>query len=159
MRRAEYHFESVWEMAGPVATVFDALRDYERYPTWWPDVRSVHQIEPGDEDGTGMVVRYVVASPLGYALAFDVTLARLDPPRLISTRSSGDLVGTGDWILSEAAGITTATYVWNVATTPRWMNLVAPLARPLFSWAHARVMRRGARGLTDHLSVDLLSSR
>jgi hypothetical protein len=37
-------------------------------------------------------------------------------------------------------------YEWNVRTTERWMNVVAPLARPVFAWNHDCLMRNGAPG-------------
>lgn len=39
------------------------------------------------------------------------------------------------------------TYEWVVRTTERWMNLLAPLARPAFAWNHNVVMRQGGEGL------------
>ena len=38
-------------------------------------------------------------------------------------------------------------YEWNVATTKAWMNLLAPLARPVFEWNHDWVMARGGEGI------------
>jgi hypothetical protein len=37
-------------------------------------------------------------------------------------------------------------YEWNVATTKPWMNLIAPIARPVFQWNHDWVMSRGGEG-------------
>ena len=34
-----------------------------------------------------------------------------------------------------------------VRTTKRWMNLAAPIARPLFKWNHDIVMQQGGKGL------------
>ena len=38
-------------------------------------------------------------------------------------------------------------YEWNVATTKAWMNLLAPVARPVFEWNHDWVMARGGEGI------------
>ena len=40
-------------------------------------------------------------------------------------------------------------YEWNVATTKAWMNLIAPIARPVFEWNHDWVMSRGAEGIAE----------
>lgn len=154
----DYRFESVWVIHAPVTAVFDVLSDYQRYPSWWPDVRQVTKLNAGPTTGAGLEVRYVVASPLGYSLGFDVILEHLARPSLISTRARGDLVGTGVWNLSDAGGVTTARYSWHVVTTKRWMNVLAPVARPVFSWAHSRVMVRGARGLARYLGVPLVDA-
>jgi hypothetical protein len=155
---ADYEFESIWVFDADAAAVFEALRDYKRYPAWWPDVREVSMLQPGNETGIGLVVGCVVTSPLRYSLGFNVTLERLEPLVSIATRSEGDLVGTGVWTLAESDGQTTARYAWHVATTKWWMNFLAPLARPLFSWAHSRVMARGARGLAAHIGASLVSA-
>ncbi len=44
-----------------------------------------------------------------------------------------------------------ATYSWEVSTTRRWMNRIAPLARPAFAFNHDYVMRQGAHGLATQL--------
>jgi uncharacterized protein YndB with AHSA1/START domain len=152
----QYRFESIWVIDAPATAIFDVLSDYEHYPTWWPDVRRVTRLDTGGAVDLGLEVRYVVASPLGYSLGFDVTLDHLARPSLISTRARGDLVGTGIWNLTDTGGVTTARYSWHVATTRRWMNILAPLARPAFSWAHSRVMERGALGLARYLGVPLV---
>jgi hypothetical protein len=37
------------------------------------------------------------------------------------------------------------------------MNLVAPVARPLFRWNHNAVMHQGGQGLADLLGARLLA--
>jgi hypothetical protein len=60
--------------------------------------------------------------------------------------------------LFEEGGVTAVTYEWSVATTKAWMNLVAPLARPVFAWNHDWVMRRGGEGLARELGARLLAA-
>ena len=43
--------------------------------------------------------------------------------------------------------VTTFQYDWNVSTTKQWMNIVAPIAKPFFSWNHDIIMNWGAEGL------------
>ena len=47
-------------------------------------------------------------------------------------------------------------YDWNVATTKAWMNLLAPVARPVFKWNHDVVMGWGAEGISKKLGVESL---
>ena len=49
-------------------------------------------------------------------------------------------------------------FEWNVATTKRWMNELAPLARPLFERNNDVVMRWGGEGLAGHLDCNLLAA-
>lgn len=153
---ADYHFISTWALAAPIADVFGALRDYAQYPVWWRDVRHVRLSRNGNEAGVGVMVHYRVQSPLLYSLGFDIELIDLTPPTLISTRASGQLVGTGVWRLEEDSSGTIARYFWDVATTRPWMNALAPIARSAFTAAHGRVMKRGAEGLAGYLGVALV---
>jgi hypothetical protein len=56
---------------------------------------------------------------------------RVDPPRELELRAEGELVGTGRWLLDQEGEVTTVRYLWDVHTTRPWMNLIAPVARPL----------------------------
>jgi hypothetical protein len=49
------------------------------------------------------------------------------------------------------------TYEWNVRTTRSWMNLVGPVARPVFRWNHNAVMHRGGEGLANLLGARLVA--
>ena len=76
----------------------------------------------------------------------------VERPRTLAGDATGELEGTGVWTLTEEAnGVTVARYDWNVRTTRRWMNLLAPLARPIFKANHDLVMRAGAKGLCTRL--------
>ena len=69
----------------------------------------------------------------------------------------GELTGTGRWHLTHDAGLTDVRYDWNVRTTRPWMNLLAPVARPIFKWNHDVVMDWGADGLARRLGVERLN--
>ena len=140
---ADYQFDSTWVIEAPADRAFDALRRFESHPDWWRYVRSTRRTVPDRAGSAGITVQYEIQSPLLYSLRFDVELQRAVRPRLITTRATGDLSGTGEWRLSEADGVTTIRHLWNVATTKPWMNAVAPVGRPAFHWAHDRVMEGG----------------
>lgn len=154
---ARYRFLSTWVLRAKRAAVYDALRDYESHPLWWPGVNEATLLREGDEDGVGAVLEYVVAGPLPYDLRFEVTVDAAERPERIAVAAKGELEGTGEWRLEEHGELTVARYAWAVATTKRWMNALATPARPLFSWAHTKVMRAGAVGLADHLGVALVA--
>ena len=96
-------------------------------------------------------------SRIPYSIAFDFTVEQVDEPALMEGRAEGDLNGRGRWRLFEDGGVTAVLYEWNVATSKRWMNAVAPLARPLFAWNHDLVMRWGGEGLARELGVPLFA--
>lgn len=49
-------------------------------------------------------------------------------------------------------------YDWNVSTTKAWMNLLAPLARPAFTWNHRILMHEGGKSIARLLNAPLLHS-
>lgn len=106
----------------------------------------------------GQVGRYAWRSFIPYAIEFQIRTTRVEHPHLLEGAASGGLEGVGRWRLYERDGVTAVLYEWNVATTKRWMNLVGPVARPVFEWNHDWVMRRGGEGLAALLECRLLAS-
>jgi uncharacterized protein YndB with AHSA1/START domain len=153
---AEYRFLTTWCLEAPIEPVWEAIYDSETWPQWWEGVESVVELAPGDADGIGQVGRYVWKSLLPYELEFEMTTTRVERPHLLEGEASGELAGTGRWRLFEAGAATAVVYEWNVRTTRRWMNLLAPLARPIFAWNHDYVMRHGATGLAKLLDAPLI---
>jgi uncharacterized protein YndB with AHSA1/START domain len=154
---AAYRFLTTWLVEAPRERVFQAIWDSERWPTWWPGVESVVELEPGDDDGVGSLGRYVWKSRLPYRLTCDTRVTRVERPRYMEGEATGELAGTGRWRLFEQEGVTAVLYDWDVRTTSRWMNLLAPLVRPVFAWNHDVVMRWGGEGLARHLRAPLLA--
>jgi hypothetical protein len=97
-------------------------------------------------------------SRLPYPLRFEFVVERVERPRLMEGRVVGELAGVGRWRLLEEDGMTAVLYEWEVQTTKRWMNLLAPLARPVFEWNHDVVMRWGGEDLARRLGARLLAS-
>jgi hypothetical protein len=104
--------------------------------------------------------RYRIAwrSRVPYVLEFDFTVLEVDEPRSMSGEASGELTGDGHWRLFEQNGVTAVTYEWNVRTTKAWMNLLAPVAKPVFAYNHDVVMRWGGEGLARRLGCNLLAA-
>jgi uncharacterized protein YndB with AHSA1/START domain len=150
---AEYRLLTTWCLEAPIDPVWDAIYDSERWPEWWRGVESVLEVTPGDDNGIGQVGRYVWKSRLPYELDFEMVTTRVERPHLLEGEASGELAGTGRWRLFEARGTTAVLYEWNVRTTRAWMNLLAPIARPVFAWNHHWVMHNGGRGLAQRLGV------
>ena len=154
----DYAFVTTWRIEAPIQQVWDAIYHAERWPTWWKGVESVVELEPGDERGIGALRRFTWKSKLPYRLIFDMRMTRVAPPVALEGKASGELEGMGRWRLSPEDSWTTVRYEWNVRTTKRWMNWLAPLARPLFEWNHNIVMRQGGEGLARMLGARLTST-
>ena len=155
---AEYRFLTTWLIEAPRDDVFQAIWDSERWPSWWRGVESVVKLEEGDQEGVGSLGRYVWRSRLPYRLEFDTRIIRVDRPHLMEGHASGELAGVGLWRLFEEDGVTAAVYDWQVRTTASWMNVVAPLARPVFAWNHDVIMRWGAEGVAQLLRARLVTT-
>lgn len=154
----EYRFLTTWLLEAERERVWEAVFDSEAWPRWWRGVERVEVITPGEESGVGQVGRYTWRSRLPYDLTFDVRTTRSERPHLLEGEASGELAGVGRWRLFEEAGVTAVAYEWNVRTTKRWMNLFAPIGRPLFAWNHDWVMRNGGEGMASLLGCRLLAS-
>ncbi len=148
-----YRLLTTWHVDAPIADVYDAIRESARWPQWWPGVEQVLELAPGDASGVGTVQRYAFRGVLPYRLRFDLRVTRVVPRAALEGVASGEVEGFGSWRFSQLGPVTTVDHEWNVRTTRRWMNLAAPIARPLFEWNHAAVMRRGALGLARMLDA------
>jgi hypothetical protein len=153
-----YRFLTTWILACERERVWDAIYDSEAWPRWWRGVERVVEVTPGDEDGLGQLGRYTWRSKLPYELTFEMRTTRVERPSLLEGEASGQLAGTGRWRLYEQDGVTAVIYEWNVATTKRWMNLLSPVARPVFEWNHDWVMGNGGKGLAKLLGCELTAA-
>jgi uncharacterized protein YndB with AHSA1/START domain len=154
---AEYRFLTTWLLDCDRERVWEAIYDQEAWPSWWRGVEDVVELEPGDGDGLGSHSRLTWRSRLPYDLVFEARTTKVERPHLLEAEASGELAGEGRWRLYESDGTTAVLYEWNVHTTKPWMNLLAPLARPVFAWNHDWVMSRGGEGLARLLGCRLLA--
>jgi uncharacterized protein YndB with AHSA1/START domain len=154
---SSYRFLTTWLLECDRERVWDAIYDSESWPRWWRGVERVVEVAPGDADGVGQLARYTWKSKLPYELEFEMLTTRVERPQLIEGEASGELTGNGRWRLLEQGGLTAVLYEWNVATTRGWMNVLAPLARPVFAWNHDWVMRNGGEGIARLLGCRLLA--
>jgi hypothetical protein len=121
-------------------------------------VVAAERLAEGDERGIGQRGLYVWRGAIPYAVEFEIRSTRVERPRLLEGTASGGLEGSGSWRLYEDDGVTAVVYEWNVRTTKRWMNALAPLGGPLFRWNHNWVMRNGATGIATRLGCRLLAA-
>jgi len=154
-----YTLVTVWRIRAPLEMVWGVLSRPERWPTWWPYVKRVEMLSPGNpKTGIGLVHRHHWSTCLPYGLRFELEALEIKPFTHVRTRVSGDLVGVG-WCRTRASGpVTLIRFDWHVHTVPRWMNVLSPLARPVFLWNHQRVMAAGERALRGLLAPPGLSS-
>lgn len=151
-------FETQWMIAAPIEEVFEIISHPAEYSAWWPSVVVSQLVEEGDADGEGATAAYTIRSPLGYRMAFGLKTIEVERPNRFRGLVRGDLVGTGTHYLDTVPDGTRVRFHWYVSTTRRWMNLLAPVARPAFGYAHRRVMYEGCEAMARTLGAQLLSA-
>jgi hypothetical protein len=126
--------------------VFEVLRDLERYPEWWPEVR---QVSRGDGPEVDMMAR----SLLPYELRFTTKEGTVDAVAgVIEGLLSGDLEGFSRWTITADGSGSRLTYDQEVVTHKRLLDVLAPVARPFFKANHTLMMRHGEAGLRTFLA-------
>jgi hypothetical protein len=155
---ARYSLLSTWVLAAALDPVWETIYESSRWPEWWPGVTSARVLVPRGPDGVGGVTRFTFRSRLPYDLTFDMRSTLVERPRMMEGVSTGELAGRGRWRFFAAADVTAVVFEWEVETTARWMNVLAPIARPVFAWNHDHVMRGGGEGLARLLGVRLLAA-
>lgn len=144
----DYRFRDVWSLQVAARQVFDALIDLASYPVWWPDVRSVRQV---DADTAEFTCRAL----LPYALVFRLHRAEQDERSgRLRVAITGDLEGYCLGLVApEHPGAARLEISQRVVVTKPLLRRLAPVARPLFLLNHAAMMFRGQRGLRGYLTA------
>ena len=149
----QYRFTTRWQFEIPLERVWDEIYAMDEWPAWWKYVESVELLRPGSEGNRGSIRRIRWSTALPYSLTFDSELVSIEPHKRIEGRAFGDLEGKGIWTFESRLGVCYVQYDWIVNTTKKWMNILAPLAWPLFRWNHNQVMQAGFEGLKNRCSV------
>ncbi|AUY41333.1 MULTISPECIES: SRPBCC family protein [Leclercia] len=148
---ADYQFSTVWRVEASVQEVWEILSHPDLWPEWWGSLVQIIELRKGDGRGIGALHRYTWKGALPYHITFDIHVLTIQPLCLLEGEASGEVEGRGVWSLSAHGRETLVRYDWDIRTNTRWMNLLAPLAGPVFRWNHHRVMRDGAKGLARRL--------
>ena len=154
---ALYHFRTEMQVGASAEQVWEVLEDPTTWPTWWRWLRRVEVLDPGPGDAVGVRYRFEFRTALPYTLAFECQTVRITPLSRWESRVTGELAGTGLYEVAERDGASVVRWTWIVATTKRWMNVLAPVARPAFSWNHRMIMQDLAAGLARRLGAPLVS--
>ena len=102
--------------------VYAALESVDRYPAWWPEIRTVRQLD----DTSGEIV---CRAWLPYQLRFTVRQVRRDPVALVLEASmTGDLEGTSCWTITETADGSEAVFDEEVVANKALLRRLAPVS-------------------------------
>lgn len=147
MRNINYNFltEGTFEVEPEV--VWRVISNPESMPLWWPGVKKADVKGADKELKKGMEIDCAVKGLLG-DLAFTMTVAEIEPFKMLRFESRGDLEGEGLCLIKKSQnGQTEVTFKWGVRTTGLAMNLFGTVLKPLFCANHNRVMRKGYEAL------------
>jgi len=136
-----FKFVINWKFDAPIEKVWSAIKHSETWSDWWKGVVRVVELKKVAEDGVGSIRRSTWKSILPYTLEFDSEILRVEKFKPIEAGAFGELNGYGLWTFELADGETRVCNDWKVQTRKRWMDLLAPIARPFFPWNHETIMR------------------
>jgi uncharacterized protein YndB with AHSA1/START domain len=142
---------SVWNLDASPEQVWSLLAEPADWPRWWPQVRRVEPLAPGD--GISAVYRTGWGSRLPYQVTLEARVLQVQRPRLIEVEAQGDVKGRGLWRLDPRGDGTQVRYTWEVKVGRFWMRWLARLLHPVFAWNHHQVMAAGAAGMAKALGT------
>jgi hypothetical protein len=158
---ARYHFLSSYTLTSSPEALWPALMEVRTWPSSWKWLKRIDIVrEATAEDGVGAIYRNHVRAKTGYGFVYTTEIAEVDDLRRIDVLSAGDIVGRGRFLLSARPdGGTDVSFAWLVETPKWWMNLLAPIARPAFTWNHDYLMSDFGKGLAHHTGGELTNVR
>jgi len=141
--------------------IWPALMASEDWPSWWRWLKRIDVVRAAtSEKGVGAIYRNRIGSPTGYAFTFESETAEVDRLRQIDLILTGEIDGRVRYLLSDGpSGGTHISYAQLVETPKWWMNLLAPIARPGFTWNHDKLMTDFGRGLARASGGELVTVR
>jgi len=144
----DYHFVSRWRVLGTIDEVFGLVSRSEELALWWPAAfRDVLELEPGDDDGIGKIVRMETQGWLPYTLHWHIRVDAMDPPHGFGFNVWGDFDGHGAWSFAADDGWIDIVYDWRVSVRKPLVRYLSPLLKPLFASNHRWAMSKGEESL------------
>ena len=148
----DYHFVTVWRVAGTIPEVQAVLGDGEALTRWWPAVYlDVVPVAAGDARGVGAAVELFTTGWLPYTLRWTMRITEPMTATGFALAASGDLAGTGRWTFVQDGPEVVITYDWRVAATKPLLARLSWLLRPAFEANHRWAMARGQESLALEL--------
>lgn len=152
MTSKNYHFITHWRVLAKVKEVTDILRDSEALARWWPSVYlGVEELEPGDADGIGKVIRLHTKGWLPYTLQWHLRIFAIHADGF-SLVASGDFEGRGIWTFKQNGPWADITYDWKIRAEKPLLRYFSCIMKPLFSANHYWAMASGEESLKLELA-------
>ena len=147
-----YNFVSTWHIRSNTAQVASLIVEPASWTSWWPGLLAA-QVSDVKDTIIGSHISATWRALAGYKIKLTITITGYEPMQLITFASKGDLVGNGSWTIKpDGQGETKMIILWNVSTTKTWMNVFAPILKPIFIYSHHHLMQKGEQGLNDYVN-------
>lgn len=144
MAANDYHFVTHWRVESTRETVYDLLSDAPALTRWWPTVYlDAQELEPGDANGVGKVVRLHTKGWLPYTLRWEFRVTRADHPTGFALTAWGDFEGEGVWSFVQEGKNVLITYDWRIRAEKPLLRSLSFLLKPIFSANHRWAMNQG----------------
>ena len=148
MTANEYHFITQWRIKGTVKEVAEILGQATDLVRWWPAVYlGVQEVEAGDENGIGKVVRLYTKGWLPYTLRWSFRVTESSYPYGFSLEAWGDFIGRGIWTLEQQGEWVNVIYDWKIRADKPLLRSLSFLLKPVFGANHRWAMRMGEESL------------
>jgi uncharacterized protein YndB with AHSA1/START domain len=152
-----YHFVTNWFFNAPIERVWKEIEDPKTWSIWLQDFKKItpRPLESMQQVGNTVDVEYKGNLPYTFRFALEVTKAK--PLALIELKATGDLIGTGKWVLESRNPGTAVTYYWDVGVTNPIFNLLIrlPFVKAITESNHNATMDRAFQALKSRLEVPI----
>jgi uncharacterized protein YndB with AHSA1/START domain len=129
----------------PRSELWDTITQVDRYPTWWPWLRSFDatDLKPGAE------WQCRVQPPLPYSIRLIITIEDVVAEQSVAATVSGDVEGTAELRLLDIPDGSEAHLTSALAPSSRPLKLIARAALPVVRFGHDWVLDTGAKQFSD----------
>lgn len=148
-----YQFITHWRMQSSCQEISEILGDAPDLVRWWPSVYlDVQELEPGDENGIGKVVRLHTKGWLPYTLRWQFRVTENRQPYGFTLEAWGDFNGRGIWTFAQDGKWVDITYDWQIRAEKPLLKNLSFLLKPIFAANHHWAMEKGRESLERELA-------
>jgi hypothetical protein len=141
----DYVFVTHWRVEGTVEEVSEILDDPLSLPQWWPAVYlEVRKLPDG-------VIDLYTKGWLPYTLRWRFRVTESRKPHGFTLEAFGDLVGRGEWTLTQDGAYADVVYDWRVRADKPILRYGSFILKPIFAANHRWAMARGEESLAREL--------
>ena len=149
----EYAFTTHWRVQSTCQEISDILGNGPDLVRWWPSVYlDIQEVEPGDANGLGKVIKLHTKGWLPYTLRWQFRVTENRAPYGFSLEAWGDFVGIGVWTFVQDGSWVNITYDWRVRADKPLLRTFSFIMKPIFAANHHWAMRQGELSLQRELA-------